>query len=346
MPREHARILVSIWDDQDFIALSSHAQRLYMLLLTQRTINNAGILPTQISKWAKRGADTTLADIETALTELAQSRFVACDEYTEETLVRSFVRNDGIVNNGNVFKNALRCAEAVESTQLRAVLAIELRRLGHPEADKTADRIDPDETPSERTVTPFERRSDDRERRSNAQGEGEGSSKTTVYENSPLKAATRARTHVRASAPPREATPEPDLDQPGPPAPIDGWKLVRDRIPEIHTQPVRTALAIEAATLLRAGTPALDIEAALDLWLTKPGRGPRVLPNLVSDVIRTRTAPTTRTTGPRKLTAREQAHIDLELMKDNPNPDVLRQFGIDPTTAISAAKIKAIGTAS
>lgn len=153
--------------------------------------------------------------------------------------------------------------------------------------------------------------------------------------------------HVSNATAPENGSPAPalDLDKPGRSVPIDGWRLVRDHIPDEHPQPVRSELAIQAAALLHAGTPAGDVEAALGLWLAKPHLGPRALPSLVSEAIRDRTTPATPS-GRRKLTAREQAHIDLELMKDHPNPDVLRQFGLDPATAIPAAKAKSIGAAS
>jgi len=70
--------------------------------------------------------------------------------------------------------------------------------------------------------------------------------------------------------------------------PIDGWKLIRDLIPAEHPQAIRSGLAVEAATLLKAGTPETDIRDALRLWLAKPNLGPRVLPSLVSEVIRNR----------------------------------------------------------
>lgn len=73
---------------------------------------------------------------------------------------------------------------------------------------------------------------------------------------------------------------------------IDGWKLIRDLVSAEHPQAVRSGLAIEAATLVSAGTPEADIRDALSLWLAKPQLGPRALPSLVSEVIRNRSSPT------------------------------------------------------
>ncbi|MDZ4234828.1 MAG: hypothetical protein U1C73_13975 [Dietzia sp.] len=73
--------------------------------------------------------------------------------------------------------------------------------------------------------------------------------------------------------------------------PTDGWKLVRDLIPDTHPQAVRSALAIQAGTLLHAGTPDTDIRDALTLWLDKPHAGPGLLPSLVSEAVKTRDRP-------------------------------------------------------
>ncbi|QDQ97960.1 hypothetical protein [Tomitella fengzijianii] len=77
----------------------------------------------------------------------------------------------------------------------------------------------------------------------------------------------------------------------GPAVSVDGWKLVRAAIPDEHPQASRTALALHAGQLLKSGTPADDISAALTLWLSKPHLGPGTLPSLVSEVIRQRVTP-------------------------------------------------------
>lgn len=71
---------------------------------------------------------------------------------------------------------------------------------------------------------------------------------------------------------------------------MPGWKLVRAVIPDRHPTAVRTELAMQAGALLKSGTPADDVEAALRLWLDKRV-GPKVLPSLVSDVIKARDRP-------------------------------------------------------
>src|SRR5690606_238647 len=116
------------------------------------------------SKWAK-GCDEieTSEDLVPDLAALIAARFIVVDSDTEEVLVRSFIRNDGVLKQPNVFKNALRCAEGVESQAIRSALAVELRRTGRSDAARVADEIDPPGTdpdpvpdPSRRDSEPFE----------------------------------------------------------------------------------------------------------------------------------------------------------------------------------------------
>ncbi|SHX75477.1 Uncharacterised protein [Mycobacteroides abscessus subsp. abscessus] len=143
MPRDHGRILTIIWRDKDFQQRSVEAQRMYMLLLSQPNVNNAGVLPLQLSKWAKGCDQTSVADVRRATNELAEHLYVAYDEDTEELLVRSYIRNDGVLKHKYLFANALKCAQAVESPSLRAVLAAELRRTRRADAVTVANQIDP-----------------------------------------------------------------------------------------------------------------------------------------------------------------------------------------------------------
>jgi hypothetical protein len=101
----------------------------------------------------------------------------------------------------------------------------------------------------------------------------------------------RARDPLRAPAIAHETLPDPH------PVPGitgahagDAYRLVDRAIGRNHPSAVRTALAIEVKGLLRDGIDPELITATLELWLTKPNCGPRVLPSLVSEVIKTREA--------------------------------------------------------
>lgn len=153
MAREHARILTRIWDDPDFCGLPMHQQRLYFLLLSRRNMVSCGVLPLQVRKWAKGAKDTSEEDIVKTLAELEAGRYVFVDEDTEEVLVRTLIRNDGVLKVPNVFKAALKAALNIESPKLREVLAGELRKIGRGDADEVAQELFPIE--SERDPEPI-----------------------------------------------------------------------------------------------------------------------------------------------------------------------------------------------
>lgn len=129
MARNHARILTSIWNDDDFLALSGAAQRAYLLLLSQQNLSHAGLLPLTVKRWANKAADTTVEDFESHLAELEAARFVVIDRDTEELLVRSLMRGDEAWKHWKVMTAAARDAAAVASLLLRGVLAAEVARM-------------------------------------------------------------------------------------------------------------------------------------------------------------------------------------------------------------------------
>lgn len=198
MARDHGRILTTIWQDRDFRKLTARQQRLYVLLLSQPDINNAGMLPMRLTKWAKFCVDIDHTHLLYDLHELEQHRFVFYDDETEEVLIRSFIRNDGILKIPNVAKNAIRCARLVESSKLREVLADELSRIDRKDTRAAAEEMktetrsepvwntseyvnDDVRNPSETCLNglnPFETRS---EPCGEGEGEGEGESLVGTY---------------------------------------------------------------------------------------------------------------------------------------------------------------------
>jgi hypothetical protein len=127
--RDHARIQCDIWGDKDWVGLSALAKLLYVQLLSQPKLSYAGLLDMAVKRWARAHPDHSIAEIRAALSELDAARMLVVDHDTEEVLVRTLVRNDGIYKQPQVLAAALRQAFEIESPILRAALAAELRRL-------------------------------------------------------------------------------------------------------------------------------------------------------------------------------------------------------------------------
>ncbi|BAD58888.1 hypothetical protein [Nocardia farcinica] len=118
---------------------------------------------------------------------------------------------------------------------------------------------------------------------------------------------------------------EPPLDEPRTRVDVDGWKLVKT-VAAALPQATKTALAHEAAAMLKQGIAADDIRAGLDLWMTK-SLGPRQLPHLVADVIRANT--------PKPANAPHQplTHHDRKTLGwDDAAEAAKRTLGLVPTT--------------
>ena len=129
MARDHARIYVRIWNDEDFRELSLPAKMLYLQLMSQQKLSYAGVLDLAMKRWAGPHPDLGTPEVRAALDELDYARFVVIDHDTEELLVRTFIRNDELYKQPNVLRGALRVAFDIESPKLRSALADELRKL-------------------------------------------------------------------------------------------------------------------------------------------------------------------------------------------------------------------------
>lgn len=129
MARSFGRVLASIWDDEDFQALSRSAQCQYMFLLSQPDLEHSGVIPLRPRRWAQSCGSLTVEQIAADDAELARARFVVVDEDSEELLVRSLIRRDEVWKQPNVFKSACRHAVRVKSSAIRTELAAELDRL-------------------------------------------------------------------------------------------------------------------------------------------------------------------------------------------------------------------------
>lgn len=138
MARSHARIYTSIWADADFIALDPDAQRMFLFLVSQPDLEHSGVIPLRERRWSRASGSLTAADVTKSLEALAAARFLVYDEDTEELLVRSLMRWDGVWKQPNVAKSAANQIRTVASESLQRELACELARLGdvHQDAEQ------------------------------------------------------------------------------------------------------------------------------------------------------------------------------------------------------------------
>lgn len=129
MPRTHGRVMSAIWNDGDFINMRRGAQGMFMFLLSQPDLSHAGLVPMRVNRWAKKAEDLSAKQVRSELDYLADRDFVVVDEDTEEVLIRTMVRNDGVYKQPLVMERMREDAKQIESPMLREAFAAELDRL-------------------------------------------------------------------------------------------------------------------------------------------------------------------------------------------------------------------------
>jgi hypothetical protein len=133
MANDYARVMRSIWADDDFRELTHDAQWLYFHLLTSPSINYCGVTDWRPSRIAALTDDLTADGVEASAVELEGSLYVVIDRDSEECLIRSFVRHDGLMSSPNMAAALAKAHAATISKALRGVVVHELKRLHEDE---------------------------------------------------------------------------------------------------------------------------------------------------------------------------------------------------------------------
>jgi len=133
--RDRASIRIDMWADEDWRSLSLEAQHLYMLLLSHPTLSYAGVADWRAGRISAMTAGHTAAGVIDAANQLQAARFVLADDGTEEILVRSFVKHDGLMKQPKLVVSFSVAYAAVASPSIRQVLAFEIQKLHAKQPD-------------------------------------------------------------------------------------------------------------------------------------------------------------------------------------------------------------------
>ena len=131
MARNYAQIKVTIWQDDDFRALPVPAQHLYFLLLTSPTLNLAGVTDWRPNRLATLSAGWTPKAVRAASTALVEAGYVLIDDDTEEALVRTLIRHDGILRNPKTTSGMVSAWTGTYSLRIRRCIAEEVAKLAN-----------------------------------------------------------------------------------------------------------------------------------------------------------------------------------------------------------------------
>lgn len=129
MARDHSRVKVRIWDDPDFLRLRVDDQHAYLMLMSNKGLSRCGVLTFVPGRFEDLASDLTPTRLRKAVQALRKARFVLVDDRTQELLVRSHVRHDGVLDRLNMGKATGSAFEAIVSDSIRKAIGDELARL-------------------------------------------------------------------------------------------------------------------------------------------------------------------------------------------------------------------------
>lgn len=129
MPRQESRTNMAIWQDADWRTLPFPAQHLYKMLWEHPQLTYCGVADWRPGRIAAMGGGLTSDLVQTLGDCLEARHFIIRDTDTEEVLLRSWVRWDGLMKQPRLAVSYANAYAAVASNDLRAVMVHELLRL-------------------------------------------------------------------------------------------------------------------------------------------------------------------------------------------------------------------------
>lgn len=129
MAMDHAQVRRDIWSDEDFRELPQSSQWLYLHIITSPTLSYCGVADWRPARIAALTSDMGPRDVDLAAVDLECNHYLVIDRDTEEVLVRSWVKHDGLMGKWNMAAALARTYGEVASKVLRGVIVYELHRL-------------------------------------------------------------------------------------------------------------------------------------------------------------------------------------------------------------------------
>lgn len=135
MAREYAKTNVTLWQDADWRDTPAPAQHLYLLMWTHPALNYCGVLDWRPGRLAQFAGGLTAAAVTEAGNCLQARHLIVVDDESEEALLRSWIRFDGLVGHDKLSVSMAKAFAGVASNKLRGVIVDELHKLREREPD-------------------------------------------------------------------------------------------------------------------------------------------------------------------------------------------------------------------
>lgn len=141
MAREHAKIRLDIWADGEWRDLDVDCQHLYLLLLSHPTLSYVGVADWRPGRIAQMAKGLTAERVRETAGRLQASEFILTDDESEEVLIRSFVKHDGLLKQPKMSVSMANAFGATASNPIREVIAYEVQKLRERDSELAAWRV-------------------------------------------------------------------------------------------------------------------------------------------------------------------------------------------------------------
>lgn len=129
MARDRANIRTEMWADRDIRSLTLGAQHLYLLLLTHSSLSYAGVADWRPARLAAMTKGWDRDGVEASAEELSRAAFIHTDDETEEVVIRSFLRHDGVIKHPRLHVSMANDWATIASVKIQEFVAFELQKL-------------------------------------------------------------------------------------------------------------------------------------------------------------------------------------------------------------------------
>lgn len=127
--KDHARINLDIWGDDDWLDLTPPAQHLYFVLWTSPQLSYCGTGDWHPGKIAAKAKGWTPTDVDIAAAELSAELFLVIDTDTDEFILRSWMKHDGLWRTPNMAVSMAMARAELASRSLRGVVVHEVAKI-------------------------------------------------------------------------------------------------------------------------------------------------------------------------------------------------------------------------
>lgn len=138
--KDHARVNLAIWGDDDFLDLTTDEQLLYLALWTSPSLTYCGSGDWHPGRVANLASDWTTERVNHAAAGLSAALFVIFDTETDEFLIRSWIKHDGLWKTPNMAVSMANARASLASRTLRGVVVHEVQKVrdAHPDSSSWA----------------------------------------------------------------------------------------------------------------------------------------------------------------------------------------------------------------